>query len=145
MGKSSFFLFWKINVKKKKKYFIYILLAITIIPNFFPISAKDKKKLMLLVRFHPGSPQDNHLVILTSNNTLRLYQLPLSDGMGTEKSSAPEFIRTWFLGQRSTTDGKEWNLSGSKLPFLVGLGEMAVDFDFALPIVEIFQRRNQNL
>ena len=89
------------------------------------------------VRFHPGSPQDNHLVILTSNNTLRLYQLPLSDGMGTEKSSAPEFIRTWFLGQRWTTDGKEWNLSGSKLPFLVGLGEMAVDFDFALPIVEV--------
>lgn len=73
------------------------------------------------VRWHPGSPSDAHLLVLTSDNSFRLYST----------SSEPEvrLLHVWHLG-RAPIGGIT---SSAKLPLLGGLGETAVDFDFAPP------------
>ena len=80
------------------------------------------------VRFHPGSSKDNHILVLTSDNTVRLYKLPDSDGFN-KSSEDPELVEVWGLGQHPL------NLSGKRMPLLVSLGDTAVDFDFTLPII----------
>ncbi|XP_052128302.1 nuclear pore complex protein Nup88 [Frankliniella occidentalis] len=74
------------------------------------------------VRWHPGSPADSHLLVLTSDNSLRLYN----------SSANPEIrqLQVVHLG-RAPIGGI---MSSSKLPLLGGLGETAVDFDFAPPL-----------
>lgn len=67
---------------------------------------------------------------MTSDNTLRVYKLQPNNLEDNE--SELELIHVWALGQQSY-DGKAWNLSGSKV--LVGLRDMAVDFDFGLPVM----------
>lgn len=87
------------------------------------------------VRFHPGSPHDNHLVILMSDNTLRVYKVPVASS-NDEFMEDPELVHVWTLGQHSMDGtGAVWNLRGNKVPFLVGLGELAVDFDFGLAVM----------
>ncbi|GFG39981.1 hypothetical protein Cfor_09038, partial [Coptotermes formosanus] len=73
------------------------------------------------VRWHPGSRTDSLLLVLTSENFLRLYETG---------SNEPQLQQVWPLGRQPTASLS----SGPRLPFLVGLGETAVDFDFAPPV-----------
>lgn len=82
------------------------------------------------VRFHPDLSQGTHLVVLTSDNFLRVYNLLESSSEKT--NSQPELICQWSVGQQPMN---RRTLKGSQVPFLVGLGETAVDFDFGLPIM----------
>ncbi|XP_069683865.1 nuclear pore complex protein Nup88 isoform X2 [Periplaneta americana] len=72
-------------------------------------------------RWHPGSRTDAHLLVLTSENSFRLYETG---------GSEPQLKQVWPLGRQPSATLS----SGPRLPFLVGLGDTAVDFDFAPPV-----------
>ncbi|XP_018300154.1 nuclear pore complex protein Nup88 isoform X1 [Mycetomoellerius zeteki] len=67
-------------------------------------------------RWHPGSTNDSHLLVLTSENSFRLYECDLGD--------APRLVKCWKVGRAPSN-------SPSKIPDFTSLGETAVDFDFA--------------
>ncbi|XP_014240471.1 nuclear pore complex protein Nup88 [Cimex lectularius] len=67
------------------------------------------------VRWHPGSPSDSHLVILTSDECLRCYSV--ADG---------DMLWKCFLSKRAAS----WH---SNIPGKVSLGDTPVDFDFGPP------------
>ncbi|XP_077279874.1 nuclear pore complex protein Nup88 [Temnothorax americanus] len=69
-------------------------------------------------RWHPGSTNDSHLLVLTSENSFRLYECELG--------GAPRLIKCWKVGRAPSS-------SPSKIPDFTSLGETAVDFDFATP------------
>ncbi|KAK1117799.1 hypothetical protein K0M31_015734 [Melipona bicolor] len=69
-------------------------------------------------RWHPGSTNDSHLLVLTSENTFRLYEC--------EVGNRPKFIKSWKVGRVPFN-------SPSKIPDFTSLGDTAVDFDFATP------------
>lgn len=69
-------------------------------------------------RWHPGSTSDSHLLVLTSENSFRLYEC--------EISRSPKLIKTWKVGRTPST-------SPFKIPNFSSLGDTAVDFDFATP------------
>ncbi|GLV38395.1 members only [Carabus blaptoides fortunei] len=71
------------------------------------------------VRWHPGSKNDNHLLVLTCDNMFRLYKI---DG------GSANLVKVYQIGTQPIAV-----LPGTRLPFLAGLGETGVDFDFALP------------
>ncbi|KAK7873136.1 hypothetical protein R5R35_006360 [Gryllus longicercus] len=72
---------------------------------------------VMRTRWHPGSETDSTLVVLTSENTLRVYET---------LGGAVSLQRVWALGP--TPHGSL--SSAPRVPFLVGLGDTAVDFDF---------------
>ncbi|XP_018045895.1 PREDICTED: nuclear pore complex protein Nup88 [Atta colombica] len=81
-------------------------------------------------RWHPGSTNDSHLLILTSENSFRLYECDLGD--------APRLVKCWKVGRAPSS-------SPSKIPDFTSLGETAVDFDFATPTLrkpEMFVDKN---
>lgn len=66
------------------------------------------------VRWYPGSPEDNHIVVLTNNkNCLRLFKV--DNGTG-------KLVSIWRLGPQTSR-------------ILASLGDTAVDFDFAPPVL----------
>ncbi|XP_050544889.1 nuclear pore complex protein Nup88 [Daktulosphaira vitifoliae] len=66
------------------------------------------------VRWYPGSPEDNHLIVLTNDkNCLRLFKV---------ENNLGKLASVWQLGPQS-----------SRLS--VSLGDTAVDFDFAPPVL----------
>lgn len=66
------------------------------------------------VRWYPGSPEDNHLVVLTNNkNCLRLFKVDKGTG---------KLVSIWRLGPQTSR-------------ILASLGDTAVDFDFAPPVL----------
>ncbi|KAG7196705.1 hypothetical protein KM043_016035 [Ampulex compressa] len=69
-------------------------------------------------RWHPGSTNDSHLLVLTSENTFRLYECELG--------GAPRLVKSWKVGRVPSC-------SPSKIPDFASLGDTAVDFDFATP------------
>lgn len=69
-------------------------------------------------RWHPGSPNDSHLLVLTSENSFRLYECDLG--------GAPRLVNCWKVGRAPSS-------TPSKIPDFASLGEIAVDFDFATP------------
>ncbi|XP_050302097.1 nuclear pore complex protein Nup88 [Anthonomus grandis grandis] len=71
------------------------------------------------VKFHPGSVSDSHILVLTSDNMLRLYQI--------EKNEAID-INKFLIGEKPGGV-----FPGSKTSFLDMYGEIAVDFDFGFP------------
>nr|CAI5829548.1 unnamed protein product [Callosobruchus analis] len=71
------------------------------------------------VRFHPGSVDHNHVLVLTSDNKLRLYQIKNKEAVGVSIFPVGEEPSGLF--------------PGSKTPFLDIYGEIAVDFDFGHP------------
>ena len=84
------------------------------------------------VRWHPGSTNDSHLLVLTSENTFRLYECELG--------STPKLIKSWRVGRMPYG-------SPSKIPNFSSLGDTAVDFDFATPTLrkpEMFTGRDMN-
>ncbi|XP_018337042.1 PREDICTED: nuclear pore complex protein Nup88 [Trachymyrmex septentrionalis] len=81
-------------------------------------------------RWHPGSTNDSHLLVLTSENSFRLYECDLGD--------APRLVKCWKVGRAPSS-------SPSKIPDFTSLGETAVDFDFATPTLrkpEMFVNKN---
>ncbi|XP_034237682.1 nuclear pore complex protein Nup88 [Thrips palmi] len=76
------------------------------------------------VRWHPGSPNDSHLLVLTADNSFRLFS--------TAAEPDVRLLHVWHLG-RAPIGGVT---SSAKLPLLGGLGETAVDFDFAPPVCQ---------
>lgn len=84
------------------------------------------------VRWHPGSTNDSHLLILTSENSFCLYECELG--------GAPRLVKCWKVGRAPSS-------SPSKIPDFTSLGETAVDFDFATPTLrkpELFANKNTN-
>jgi len=73
------------------------------------------------VAWYPGSPNDGHLLVLTNDNCLRFYDINMPD--------QPMFRLPLF-------DGSRRNLSGSLSSFASIIGDVAVDFDIADPIVD---------
>ncbi|XP_045466855.1 nuclear pore complex protein Nup88 [Harmonia axyridis] len=73
---------------------------------------------VLQVKFHPGSVKDNHILLLTSDNTLRLYQV----------EDEVTCLGTFAIGEKPMA-----KVPCSKMTFLGALGEIAVDFDFGHP------------
>jgi len=66
------------------------------------------------VRWYPGSPEDNHIVVLTNNkNCLRLFKVDKGTG---------KLVSIWRLGRQTSE-------------ILASLGDTAVDFDFAPPVL----------
>ncbi|OAD55069.1 Nuclear pore complex protein Nup88 [Eufriesea mexicana] len=83
-------------------------------------------------RWHPGSTNDSHLLVLTSENTFRLYEC--------EFGSRPRIIKSWKVGRVPFS-------SPSKIPDFTSLGDTAVDFDFATPTLrnpEMFVNKDIN-
>ncbi|XP_030766061.1 nuclear pore complex protein Nup88 [Sitophilus oryzae] len=71
------------------------------------------------VKFHPGSVDDSHILALTSDNMLRLYQIENREAINLAVFSVGEKPRGMF--------------PGSNTAFLDIYGEIAVDFDFGFP------------
>ncbi|XP_076245766.1 nuclear pore complex protein Nup88 [Calliopsis andreniformis] len=83
-------------------------------------------------RWHPGSTNDSHLLVLTSENTFRLYECDLG--------SPPKLLKSWKVGRMPYG-------SPSKIPDFSSLGDTAVDFDFATPTLrkpEMFADKDIN-
>lgn len=77
---------------------------------------------MKRVRWYPGSPEDNHIVVLTNDkNCLRLFKV--DEGTG-------KLVSIWRLGPQTS------RISAS-------LGDTAVDFDFAPPVLLGDQTRSE--
>ncbi|XP_043276601.1 nuclear pore complex protein Nup88 isoform X2 [Venturia canescens] len=74
------------------------------------------------VRWHPGSANDSHLLVLTSENTFQLYECELG--------SSPRLMRTWKVGPTPLASPSKY------MPTIESLGETAVDFDFATPTLK---------
>ncbi|XP_074041909.1 nuclear pore complex protein Nup88 [Leptinotarsa decemlineata] len=72
-------------------------------------------------KFHPGSVNHNHFLVLTNDNMLRLYQI---------ENNEAHNISIHSVGEKPTG-----LFPGSKTTFLDIYGEIAVDFDFGLPEV----------
>lgn len=66
------------------------------------------------IRWHPNSPTDSHLLVLYSDNTLKMYD------EGNLKYS-------WRVGPTPSYQ----SCTGGKFSFLKSLGDTAIDFDFA--------------
>lgn len=72
---------------------------------------------VLQVRWHPGSPTDTHLLVLLSDNSIRVYD-------------EYNLKHVWRVGAIPNATALEKNSS-----FLNSLGDTAVDFDIAPPRV----------
>ena len=77
--------------------------------------------------WHPGSSYDSHLILLTSDNTLRTFNMDLAEESGTD----PE--HTWHLADSALVDGTSQKrfFGDSALTLKGSLGETAVSFAFA--------------
>ncbi|XP_022109668.1 nuclear pore complex protein Nup88-like isoform X2 [Acanthaster planci] len=76
---------------------------------------------LLQAAWYPGSDSDIHVVLLTSDNTLRVYDV----------TSPHKPIQCHRLGEYSTS----YSLSANRSTFEVALGDIAVAFDFG-PVME---------
>ncbi|XP_015177181.1 PREDICTED: nuclear pore complex protein Nup88 isoform X2 [Polistes dominula] len=84
-------------------------------------------------RWHPGSTNDSHLLVLTSENIFRLYEC--------EINGTPKLVKSWKVGRTPMTSTR------SKVPNFASLGDTAVDFDFATPTLrkpELFAGQDIN-
>lgn len=100
------------TIKKNKTKVILFIHSTSLLQDKFFISKHltDIKR----VRWYPGSPEDNHLVVLTNNkNCLRLFKVDRGTG---------KLVSIWRLGPQTSR-------------ILASLGDTAVDFDFAPPIL----------
>lgn len=79
---------------------------------------------LVQARWHPGSYTNSHLLLLTAENTMRLYDVD---------TTGVNLLQIWQIGTIPTAIPP----TSSKLPYLTGLGDTAVDFDFLPPEVRI--------
>ncbi|XP_071057131.1 nuclear pore complex protein Nup88 [Onthophagus taurus] len=81
------------------------------------------------VKFHIGSHHDNHVLILTSNNVLRLY---------TVSEGSTSCLGTYSIGIQPIG-----RFPATKTSFLEALGDTAVDFDFGQPEIKKTQPKSK--
>ncbi|CAH3103872.1 unnamed protein product [Porites lobata] len=94
--------------------------------RFFVTHQKIK---VLDVKWHPGSHTDVHLMVLTSDNNLRLYNVL--------KPTSPEELIPLGESSSMTAEYSRKSMSvGSMSSFAAALGETAIAFDFA-PAVNV--------
>ncbi|CAH3194159.1 unnamed protein product, partial [Porites evermanni] len=100
--------------------------TIPIDARFFVTHQKIK---VLDVKWHPGSHTDVHLMVLTSDNNLRLYNVL--------KPTSPEELIPLGESSSMTAEYSRKSMSvGSMSSFSAALGETAIAFDFA-PAVNV--------
>lgn len=76
------------------------------------------------VRWHPASPTSMHLVVLTTEDTLRLYDI-----------QSLNLITVWHPGRAFLSSSMRESTYGHGIQTLASLGETAIDFDFTPPIL----------
>lgn len=95
-----------------------------IICQTFIIHEHSKNQLECIqTRWHPNSPRDSHLLVLLSDNSIRMYDESV-------------LKQIWHVGATPNNAAVEKNLS-----YLKSLGDTAVDFEIAPPI----SRKNSSL
>lgn len=108
--------------------------TIPIDPRFYVTHHKIN---VLDVKWHPGSQADIHLMVLTSDNNLRLYSVL--------KPTSPEEIISLGESSSLTAEYSRKSLSvGSMSSFAAALGEKAIAFDFAPPTAAPVPRARLN-
>lgn len=93
--------------------------------NFF---ASNQLVNVQQIRWHPASPNDCNLMVLLSNNTIRVYD----DG---------KLQHIWKIGPTPCAMPP----TKSAIPFLNSLGDTAIDFDISAPRVTIPATNNSTL
>ncbi len=84
-------------------------------------------KIVKQVRWHPASPNRTHLVVLTTEDTLRLYDV-----------QQMALVTVWHVSQAfSKTSATLSYRSSTTLRTLPSLGETAIDFDFTPPVLAV--------
>ncbi|EDO39277.1 predicted protein, partial [Nematostella vectensis] len=83
------------------------------------------KAMVLQASWHPESPVDGHLVVLTSDNRLRIYNIL--------KPDTPEQIIN-LADPLSTEENYNRSTMSSASAFAIAFGETSVAFDFAPPV-----------
>ncbi|XP_034952149.1 nuclear pore complex protein Nup88 [Chelonus insularis] len=73
-------------------------------------------------RWHPGSPNDSHLLVLTSDNSFQLYECSIGH--------VPKLMKHWKVGVTPVFSPTK------KISTIESLGETAVDFDFVTPTIK---------
>ncbi|XP_031549792.1 nucleoporin 88-like [Actinia tenebrosa] len=96
--------------------------TITVDERFFTVHAKT---VALEARWHPSSHTDSHLVVLTSDNMLRIYNI-LQPEVPEQVINLSDPFSSEVNQSRSTMT--------SASAFAIALGETSVSFDFAPPI-----------
>ncbi|XP_029194340.1 nucleoporin 88-like isoform X3 [Acropora millepora] len=100
---------------------------ISIDSRFFVTSGK----MILDAKWHPGSQADVHLMVLTSDNNLRLYNVL--------KPASPEEIIPLGEASSQTAEYSRKSMSlGSISSFAEALGERVISFDFAPPVADVY-------
>ncbi|XP_053691152.1 nuclear pore complex protein Nup88 [Sabethes cyaneus] len=97
---------------------------------------------ILQIRWHPASPTDSHILVLLSDNSIRVYDVDslrhvwrvgpsptlINGGNGSKLTAT-------FTGGTPGSVGGGSSSSANKLVYLSSLGDTAVDFDIAPPRV----------
>ncbi|XP_058060912.1 nuclear pore complex protein Nup88 [Anopheles bellator] len=86
---------------------------------------------LLQIRWHPASPTDSHLLVLLSDNSIRVYDV---DSLRHVWRIGPTPTPQAVTAAGSSPTGKPGAIA-SKLAYLNSLGDTAVDFDIAPPRV----------
>ncbi|KAK0159597.1 hypothetical protein PV327_010693 [Microctonus hyperodae] len=75
------------------------------------------------VRWHPGSSNDCHLLVLLSTNIFQLYDCELGN--------TPKLVKIWKIGPTPSLSPRK------NIPTIESLGETGVDFDFVTPTIKV--------
>lgn len=78
------------------------------------------------VRWHPASLNSTHIVVLTTDDTLRLYDI---QNMNLKA--------VWHPGRAFHSSSMSQSSLGRGVQTLVSLGETAIDFDFTPPVIVV--------
>uniref|UniRef100_A0A182NQW7 G-protein coupled receptors family 1 profile domain-containing protein n=3 Tax=leucosphyrus subgroup TaxID=44539 RepID=A0A182NQW7_9DIPT len=97
---------------------------------------------LLQIRWHPASPTDSHLLVLLSDNSIRVYDVDsLRHVWRIGPTPTPQAVSGAGAGSKhaAVAAASPGNVSSpgvtSKLAYLNSLGDTAVDFDIAPPRV----------
>ncbi|KAK7604834.1 hypothetical protein V9T40_006020 [Parthenolecanium corni] len=90
-------------------------------------------KIVQQVRWHPASPTSMHLVVLTTEDTLRLYDI-----------QSLNLITVWHPERAFLSSSMRESTYGHGIQTLASLGETAIDFDFTPPVLLGNARMNLN-
>ncbi|XKL65003.1 hypothetical protein PGB90_005089 [Kerria lacca] len=81
-------------------------------------------KIVQQVRWHPASSDLIHLIVLTTENTLRLYDV-----------QKQILVTVWYPERAFFSSSMRESSCGRGMQTLASLGETAIDFDFTPPVI----------
>ncbi|XP_068750380.1 nucleoporin 88-like [Montipora capricornis] len=88
---------------------------------------------ILDVKWYPGSQADIHIMVLTSDNNLRLYNV-------LKPTCAEEIIPLGETFSQTAEYSRKSMSIGSMSSFAEALGERVISFDFAPPVADVYAR-----